>query len=165
MSRKHSTALGAGAAVAGAAVAAFLSTGTAYAEGGDGIPDGYSDLFGATGTVGLSNAAGADDAALDATLFAQDPVRAGTFDMFVDQFETNNFHPVADLVNALDPSAFVHQFEPDDIVGTFPDGSYLVPDDALGYFATEIDFFWLTSTGQALLGFDVTDLLFASPPF
>jgi hypothetical protein len=159
MSRKHSTALGVGAAVAGAAVAAFLGMGTAYAEGGDGIPDGYSDLFGATGTVGLH------DAALDASLFAEDPVRAGTFDMAVDQFETYNVHPVADLINALDPSAFVHQFEPDDIVGTFPDGSYLVPDDTLGYYATLIDFFFLNSTGQALLGFDVVDLLLASPPF
>jgi hypothetical protein len=59
----------------------------------------------------------------------------------------------------------VHQVEPDSIVGSFPDGSYLVPDDSLGYVATWIDFFWLTSTGQALLGSDVLDFLFASPPF
>ena len=161
MSRKHSAALGVGAAVAGAAVAAFLSTGTAYATG----DDGYSDLFGAAGTVGLPDAAGADNATLDASLVHDDLFLAGWFHSAVDQFETYNIHPIADLLNAFDPSAFVHQIDPSDIVGTFPDGSYLVPADTLGFLATWIDFFWLDSAGQALLGSDVVNLLAASPPF
>ncbi len=45
MSRKHSTAMGVGTALAGAAVAAFLSMGTAHAD--DTLaPDGYTDLGG-----------------------------------------------------------------------------------------------------------------------
>jgi hypothetical protein len=114
--------------------------------------------------VGFPDAAGADDAALDASLFAQDPFLAGEFHSAVDQFETANVHPITDLINFFDPSAFVHQSDPD-IFGSLPGDSYLVPDDMLGYLATWIDFFWLDSSGQALLGSAVVDLLAASPPF
>jgi hypothetical protein len=164
MSRKHSTALGVSAAVAGAAVATFLSMGTAYADDNL-VPDGYSDLFGATGTAGYPAAAGADNAALDASLFAQNPGDATAFDIAVDQFESNDVHPIADLIHAVDPSAFVLQSDPD-IVGTATmAGQYLVPDDALGYLATDVDFFLLDPTGLGFILSPVVEILAGSPPF
>src|ERR1700683_2233898 len=65
MSRKNSTAVGIGAAISGAAIAAFLSMGTAYADtpdisvpnGSEDLPwqntdtGGFSELFGGTGSV------------------------------------------------------------------------------------------------------------------
>ena len=161
MSRKHSTATGVGAAVAGAAVAAFLSMGNAYA---DEIPDGYSDLFGATGTPGVLPAQGADDASLDTQLFDQNPGDAASFDQYVDTFESNNDHAVANLINSVDPSAFVTQHDPD-IDGTLLGGGYLVPDDSLGYLATELDAFLLNPTGLGFLLSPVIEILLGSPPF
>ena len=163
MSRKHSTALGVGAAAAGAAVAAFISMGTAHAD--DTLtPDGYSDLFGATGTPGYPNAAGMDNASLDAQLFDQNPGQAASFDQYVDTFESNNDHAIANLINALDPSAFVTQHDPD-IVGTLFGGGYLVPDNSLGYLATELDAFLLNPTGLGFLLSPVIEILVGSPPF
>ena len=55
MSRKHSTALGIGAAMGGAAVAAFLSMGMAHADDlvvTPPVDDGFQILFGAPGTLG-----------------------------------------------------------------------------------------------------------------
>jgi hypothetical protein len=49
-------------AVGGAVAAAALSMGMAHADVVD--ADGYSDLFGATGTVGYPTAAGLDNASL-----------------------------------------------------------------------------------------------------
>jgi hypothetical protein len=166
MSRKHSTAFGISAAMGGAAVAAFLSMGTAHALPGDLLDhDGYSDLFGATGTVGYPAAAGADNAELDQQLFIQDPTTALSFDHAVDVFESSNVHPIADLINALDPSAFVLQSDPD-IAGTATAlGQYLVPDDAIGYLATDVDFFLLDPTGLGFLLSPVVEILAGSPPF
>jgi hypothetical protein len=167
MSRKHSTAMGVGAAVAGAAVATFLSLGTAPAALADDslAPDGYSDLFGATGTAGYPAAAGVDNAALDESLFLQNPGTAASFDLAVDQFESANAHPIADLINALDPSAFTLQHDVD-IAGTINLAhDYLVPVDSLGYLATELDFFLLDPTGLGFLLSPVIELLVGSPPF
>jgi hypothetical protein len=166
MSRKHSTATGVGAAVAGAAVAAFLSLGTAPAALADDslAPDGYSDLFGATGTPGVLPAQGADNASLDTQLFAAHPGDAVAFDQYVGTFESNNDHAVANLINALDPSAFVTQHDPD-IDGTLLGGGYLVPDDSLGYLATELDAFLLNPTGLGFLLSPVIEILLGSPPF
>jgi hypothetical protein len=159
MSRKHSTAMGVSAAVAGAAVAAFLSMGNAYAD-----TDGYSDLFGATGTPGYPTAAGLDNASLDTQLFDQNPGQALAFDQYVDTFESNNDHAVANLINALDPAAFVTQHDAD-ITGTLLGGGYLVPDDTLGYLATELDAFLLNPTGLGFLLSPVIEILLGSPPF
>jgi hypothetical protein len=166
MSRKHSTAVGVGAAVAGAAVATFLSLGTAPAAHADIIldHDGYSDLFGATGTEGVIAAQGADDASLDSQLFSMNPGDATAFDTAVNTFEANNDHPIADLINALDPSAYVTQFDPD-TVGTLASGGYLVPDDFLGYLGTELDFFLLDPTGLGFILSPVVEILAGSPPF
>jgi hypothetical protein len=166
MSRNDSTALGVGAAVAGAAVAAFLSMGTAHALPGDLLDtDGYSDLYGATGTTGVGLAQGADNAALDTQLFIQDPTTAASFDHAVDVFESNDVHAVADLINAIDPTAFATQIDPD-IAGTFTDaGGYLVPVDSLGYLAQSVDFFLLDPTGLGFLLSPVVEFLLGSPPF
>jgi hypothetical protein len=151
--------MGVSAAVAGAAVAAFLSMGNAYAD-----TDGYSDLFGATGTPGYPTAAGLDNASLDTQLFDQNPGQALAFDQYVDTFESNNDHAVANLINALDPAAFVTQHDAD-ITGTLLGGGYLVPDDTLGYLATELDAFLLNPTGLGFLLSPVIEILLGSPPF
>ncbi len=158
MSHKYSTAIG--AALGGAAIAAFVGMGTAHADA-----DGYSDLFGAVGTTGYPTSAGLDNASLDAQLFATNPGEAVAFDQFVDTFEANNDHPIADLVYALDHSAFLLQSDPD-IIGTASlTGQYLVPDDALGYLATELDAFLLNPTGLGFLLSPVIEVLAGSPPF
>jgi hypothetical protein len=151
--------MGVSAAVAGAAVAAFLSMGNAYAD-----TDGYSDLFGAIGTPGYPTAAGLDNASLDTQLFDQNPGQALAFDQYVDTFESNNDHAVANLINALDPAAFVTQHDAD-ITGTLLGGGYLVPDDSLGYLATELDAFLLNPTGLGFLLSPVIEILLGSPPF
>jgi hypothetical protein len=64
----------------------------------------------------------------------------------------------------------VVQFDPDiagyltDAFGPGDAGGYLVPDDALGYLATDLDFFLLSPTGldPALLG-PVLDTLLGFP--
>ena len=157
MSRKHSTALGIGAAMSGAAVAAFLSMGIAHAVP-DGTEDnpfinadtgGFSELFGGTGT-----AQGADDLAADMELTDQNLGDAESFSTQVATFETSSFdHPIADIVHAIDPSAFEFQSSAGIVEPGYFMGDYLVPDDSLGYLATDIDFFLLNPTGLAdLLG-------------
>jgi hypothetical protein len=163
MSHINSTArravVGLGAVTGGVLAAAFIGVGAASAD-----TDGYSDLFGAIGTTGYPATAGADNAALDAELLAQNPGDATAFDISVDQFEANNDHAIENIIYAIDPSAYVHQIDPD-IVGTFSDGSYLVPDDALGYLGTSLDYFLLTPTGLDYLLSPVAELLLGSPPF
>ena len=107
MSQKNSTALAVGAAIGGAAVAAFLNMGTAHAVVGPDA-DGYSDLFGASGTPGILFGQTATDTALDSELFSQSPGNAAAFDTAVDLFQsTGTDHGVTQLINALDPSAFI----------------------------------------------------------
>jgi hypothetical protein len=166
MSRKNSTARAVGAAIGGAAVAAFIGMGTAHATPALDA-DGYSDLYGATGTPGILFGQTATDTALDSELFSQNPGAATAFDTAVDLFQsTGTDHGVTQLINALDPSAFQVQFDPD-ITGylTGADaGGYLVPDDFLGYLATDLDFFLLSPLGldPALLG-PVIDTLLGFP--
>src|SRR5690349_12084473 len=105
MSRKHSTALGFGTAMAGAAVAAFISMGTANAVPGDADP--YQDLFGAPGTVGISAGQGADNLALDQAAFLNDPNGTAAVDVLVDRFEeAGTAHPLEQLIWGLDPSTY-----------------------------------------------------------
>jgi hypothetical protein len=159
MSQKNSTALAVGAAIGGAAVAAVLSMGTAHAVGD---ADGYTDLLG-----GGNLPQAADNASLDTQLFDNNPGGAAAFDASVDNFQSSPFdHGLQSLIYALDPSTFVIQHDPD-IAGTVLNsgGGYLVPDDSLGYLATELDYFLLTPTGldPLLLG-AVIDTLLGSPP-
>ena len=157
MSRYYPTAVRIGAAMGGAAVAAFLSMGTAHALP-DGTEDnpfintdtgGFSELFGGTGT-----AQGANDLAADIELADQNPGDAASFSTQVATFENSSIdHPIADIVHAIDPSAFEFQASPDIVEPGFFNGDYLVPDDALGYLATDLDFFLLNPTGLGdLLG-------------
>ena len=170
MSRKHSTALGISAAVAGAAVAAFVGMGTAHAD--DSLtPDGYQDLFGAPGTTGLSAGQAADNVSLDEHAFLNNAGSAGAFDSAVDSFEsTGTAHPLEQLVWGLDPSTFVVQHDADiagyltAANGAGDAGGYLVPDDFLGYVATDLDAYLLNPTGLGplLLG-PLIDVLLGFP--
>jgi hypothetical protein len=153
MSRKHSTALGVGAAVGGAAVAMFLSMGTAHADitipfiDPYSPPDPYDVLFGAMGTQGV------DNAILDSNLATSNPTGDLTFMTDVSQFEASTDHPLADLINAVDPSAFYSQIGGLDpgFTGDLAGGAYLAPDDSLGYLATGLDYGLLTPTGLAFV--------------
>jgi len=53
---------------------------------------------------------------------------------------------------------------PAGITGTLPDGAYLVPEDSLGYLATEVDAFLLNPTGLDDLVSPVIEILLGSPP-
>ena len=153
MSRKHSTALGVGAAIGGAAVAMFLSMGTAHADitipfiDPYSPPDPYDVLFGAMGTQGV------DNAILDSNLATSNPTGDLTFMTDVSQFEASTDHPLADLINAIDPSAFYSQIGGLDpgFAGDLAGGAYLAPDDTLGYLATGLDYGLLTPTGLAFV--------------
>jgi len=165
MSRKHSTALGIGAALGGAAVAAFFSMGTAQALPGD--FDGYEDLFGGPGTSGISPAQIASNVALDTAAAQSNLPNAQAVDTLIDSFEsTGTAHPLTQLVYGLDPSTFAVQFDPD-IDGYLTGanaGGYLVPTDFLGYVATDLDAYLLNPTGLGplLLG-PLIDLLLGFP--
>lgn len=166
MSHIKTTALGIGATFAGAALATFIGMGTGHAVPGSlDDADGYSDLYGALGTAGLADGQGSDNAQLDNNLFLSNPGEAASFDQAVDSFESNGGHTLTNLIFALDPSAFQIQYDPD-IDGTFnAAGGYLVPDDALGYLATSVDFFLLDPLGLGFLLSPVVSDLAGSPEF
>ena len=166
MSRKHPTALAFGAAMGGAAVASFLSMGIAHAvpSGTEDNPwdntatGGFSELFGGTGSV-----QGVNDLAADNELLATNPGDATAFSEQVATFETGVDHPIADIVFALDPSAFQFQDSPGIDSLDFPPGDYLIPDDSLGYLATDLDFFLLNPVGLSDLLGPVFNILAGSP--
>jgi hypothetical protein len=170
MSQKNLTARAVGAAMGGAAIAAFVSMGTAHAVVGD--ADGYQDLFGGPGTVGLAPGQIADNVALDQAMFQSDPGNALAFDTLVDRFEeAGTAHPLEQLFFAIDHSAYVTQFDPD-INGYLPGAvdavtglhGYLVPDDFIGYLGTVLDADLLNPTGLGplLLG-PLIDVLLGFP--
>jgi hypothetical protein len=164
MSRKHFTAIG--AALGGAAVASFVGMGTASASpaitpdiyahdplviaAGDlqpGPNDAYDMLFGSAGTQGIQNAA------LDVAAAQQNLTGYESFVTAVSTFEsTAGDHALENLIYAIDPSAFYLQTT-DGVTGTVAEtlagatGTYLVPDDFLGYLATGLDYGLLTPTG------------------
>jgi hypothetical protein len=172
MSRKHSTALGIGAALGGAAVATFLSMGTAQAD----YPtsdDGFQILFGAPGTAGLVPGQTADNVTSDANLTATNPGAETALTNDAVDFQSavtgGGDHGLQELLFALDPSSYVVQFTPGIdgyLTGASDAGGYLVPDDFLGYLGTELDAFLLTPLGldPALLG-PLIDTLLGSPTF
>ncbi len=169
MSHKYFTAVG--AALGGAAVAAFVGMGSAHAVVGD--TDGYQDLLGAPGTAGLASGQAAANVTYDTELAQSNLGAAQAFDTAVDSFQhVGTEHAIAQLVDSIDHNAFVVQFDPDitgyltDAFGAGDAGGYLVPDDFLGYLATDLDFFLLNPTGldplvlgpviETLLGFPAT---------
>jgi hypothetical protein len=78
--------------------------------------------------------------------------------------ETAGDHGLENLINAIDPSAFYEQTTTG-ITGTILDsgGAYLVPDSALGYLATGLDYGLLTPTGLDYVLTPLIDLLTGAP--
>jgi hypothetical protein len=173
MSQKYFTAVG--AALGGAAVAAFVGMGTAnatpvvdiYADTasidtlGDTFHpnDAYDMLFGSLGTQGV------DNAALDLSTAQSNLTGYESFTTDVIAFEENaGDHGLENLIFALDPSAFYEQTTTG-VTGTLFDagGAYLVPDDFLGYLATGLDYGLLTPTGLTYVLTPLIDLLAGQP--
>jgi hypothetical protein len=172
MSHKHSTAIG---LAAGAACAAFIGMGTAdaspvvdiyfdtpgVATAGDNIlpNDAYDMLFGSAGTQGL------DNMNLDVSTAQGNLTGYESFTTDVAAFEANaGEHGLENLINAIDPSAFYEQTTAG-VTGTILDsgGAYLVPDSALGYLATGLDYGLLTPTGLTFVLTPLIDLLVGAP--
>jgi hypothetical protein len=172
MSHKYSTAIG---LAAGAACAAFIGMGTAHASpvvdiysdtagvatAGDTVlpNDAYDMLFGSNGTQGV------DNSLLDISTAQSNLSGYESFTTDVAAFEANpGEHGLEDLINAIDPSAFYEQTTAG-VVGTIADsgGAYLVPDSALGYLATGLDYGLLTPTGLDFVLTPLIDLLFGVP--
>jgi hypothetical protein len=149
-------------AVGGAVAAAMLGMGTANADpfiDPYPSPDPYDVLFGAEGTQGV------DNNLLDGTLFTSNPTGDLTFMQDVAAFEGNAAeHGISNLINAIDPSAFYEQVG-GGAVGTIAEtaGAYLVPDSALGYLATGLDFGLLTPTGLDFVLTPLIDILLGVP--
>jgi hypothetical protein len=157
MSHKHSTAIG--AALGGAAIAAFVGMGAAHADAG-----GYSILFGGDGTdTGLFAGQAADNATLDTELADQNAGDAASFATAAGAFEAGDGHAIEDLIYSIDPTAYSEQTTTG-IAGTI-DGAYLVPESFLGYLGTDLDFFALNPTGIDFLLTPVVELLLGSPEF
>jgi hypothetical protein len=174
MSQKYSTAVG--AALGGAAIAAFVGMGTAHAApvidiydispgvvaAGDTtqVPnDAYDMLFGSLGAQGIANNT-LDISAAESNLPGYE-----SFVTDVAAFEANpGDHGLENLIFALDPSAFYEQTTAG-VTGTLFDagGAYLVPDDFLGYLATGLDYDLLTPTGLTYVLTPLIDLLVGQP--
>jgi hypothetical protein len=162
MSRNDSTALGVGAALAGAAVAAFVSMGTAHADPAD-YPvsnDGFEILFGAPGNANLDETAAglgqiANNVLSDNNLATSSEPDETVLTNDAVAFEgVGSQHALELLVNDILPSSFVTQSTTgiDGYLTGADVGDYLVPDSALGYLATDVDFFLLDPLGlNALL--------------
>jgi len=179
MSHKYSTAVG--AALGGAAIAAFVGMGTAQASpdvtvdtyydtpgvataGDTFLPnDAYDMLFGSASTQGVDNAAlDLSDAQANLSGYESFTTDVMTFE------QTAGEHGLENLIYALDPSAFYLQTT-DGVMGTVSEtvsgvtGAYLVPDDFLGYLATGLDYGLLTPTGLDYVLTPLIDLLAGSP--
>jgi hypothetical protein len=172
MSRTYSTAVG--AALGGAAVAAFVGIGTAHAdpvvtdEYANSLvaidptqhpDDAYDILFGSEGAQGMANY-NLDLSAAESNLNGYE-----SFTTDVVAFEENaGEHGLENLIYALDPSAFYEQTTAG-VTGTLFDagGAYLVPDDFLGYLATGLDYGLLTPTGLDYVLTPLIDLLAGQP--
>jgi hypothetical protein len=177
MSQKNSTARAVGAAIGGAAIAAFVGMGTAHASpeitidpyfdspgiiaAGDTFSpnDAYDILFGSASTQGIDNAAlDLTDAQANLSGYEAFTTAVGTFE------QTAGDHGLENLIYALDPSAFYLQTT-EGITGTISEtvsgvtGAYLVPDDFLGYLATGLDYGLLTPTGLDYVLTPLIDLL------
>jgi hypothetical protein len=176
MSRKYSTAFG---LVAAAAAAAALGMGTANADpyidtfanspgvdtaGDTATPnDAYDMLFGAMGTA--ASGQGFENNALDVSDAQSNLTGYESFTTDVVTFEeTAGDHGLENLINAIDPSAFYEQTTAG-VTGTIADsgGAYLVPDSALGYLATGLDYGLLTPTGLDYVLTPLLDLLLGVP--
>jgi hypothetical protein len=174
MSHKHSTAIG--AALGGAAIAAFVGMGTAHADVTDTYydslatidptqhpDDAYDILFGAAGTT--AGTQGFENNALDVSTAESNLPGYESFTTAVTTFEeTAGTHGLENLIYAVDPSAFYAQ-STEGIAGTLnAAGDYLVPDDFLGYLATGLDYGLLTPTGLDFVLTPLIDALLGQTP-
>jgi hypothetical protein len=156
-------------AIGGAAAAAMFGTGIAHADPPvPPIDDGFQILFGAPDTAGLAAGQAATNVMDDANLLATNPGAETALTTSADFFQTvGTDHALEQLIFAIDPSAYVVQ-STDGIdgylTGATDAGSYLVPDDFLGYLGTDLDFFLLSPTGldPGLLG-PIIDTLLGFP--
>jgi hypothetical protein len=170
MSNKNSTgtrrtAVGVGMAAGAAIAAAMFGMGTAHAVTAPSGDQGFEILFGGDGTdSGVTTAQASDNAAADLALSQSSSGDAASFDTLASSFEAGNAHPIADLVQSIDPAAFSDQVTPG-ITGTLEGGAYLVPENLLGYIATDLDYFALNPTGLDYLLAPVIELLVGSPAF
>ncbi|UMB67963.1 hypothetical protein [Mycobacterium paraterrae] len=150
-------------AVGGAIATAALGMGAANAApfvDPYGPNDAYAELFGAAGTQG------ADNHLLDVNAALANPAEYQIFVNDVHAFEEAPFeHGISNLINAIDPSAFYEQTTAG-VTGTIAEsgGAYLVPDDALGYLATGLDYGLLTPTGLNYVLTPLIDILLGEPP-
>jgi hypothetical protein len=143
-SNRRRTAVGIGVAAGAAFAAGIIGLGTAGAPwlvghsttadvalAGNGEPtsldhDPFSDLFGSQNADDPTSVGG-HNAALDTSLYQSDPGTATQFDTVVDEFEASQDHPLTDLVNFIDPSAFTTQTDPDIVDAMGDPIEYLVP--------------------------------------
>jgi hypothetical protein len=179
MSHKNSTARAVGAAIGGAAIAAFVGMGTAHATpvvdtyfdspgvitAGDSIlpNDAYNILFGALGTT--AGTQGFENNALDVSSALSNLSGYESFTNSVVTFEeTAGDHGLENLIFAIDPSAFYEQTTAG-VTGTLAGGldAYLVPDSFLGYLSTGLDYGLLTPTGLDYVLTPLIDLLTGTP--
>jgi hypothetical protein len=158
-------------AVGGAFAAAMFSMGTAHAD--DVTPaapldDGFQVIFGAPGTAGITAGQAATDVNDDANLLAYSPADETALTNDADLFQvTGSDHGIEQLIFAIDPSAYAVQSTTgiDGYLTGVNAGDYLVPDNALGFLGTDLDFFLLSPTGldPGLLG-PLIDTLLGFPP-
>jgi hypothetical protein len=177
MSHIKFNGLGIGAAMAGAAVAAFVGMGTAHAapvvdsyydslatiDPTQHPDDAYNILFGAMGTA--AGQQGFDNNALDVSAAEGNLPGYESFVTAVTTFEeTAGDHGLENLIFAIDPSAFYEQTT-EGVAGTLAGGldAYLVPDSFLGYLATGLDYGLLTPTGLDYVLTPLIDLLTGTP--
>ena len=177
MSDKKFNGLGIGAAMAGAAVAAFVGMGTAHATPVEDTyydslatldptqhpDDAYNILFGALGTTASTQ--GFENNALDVSAAEGNLPGYEQFVTAVTTFEeTAGDHGLENLIFAIDPSAFYEQTT-EGVTGTLAGGldAYLVPDSFLGYLATGLDYGLLTPTGLDYVLTPLIDLLTGQP--
>jgi len=150
-------------AVGGAIATAAIGMGAAHASpfvDPYGPNDAYTELFGAMDGQGAANHA------LDINAAIANPAQYQIFVNDVHAFEEAPFeHGIANLVNAIDPSAFYEQTTAG-VVGTIADsgGAYLAPDDFLGYLATGLDYGLLTPTGLNFVLTPLIDILLGEAP-
>jgi hypothetical protein len=171
--RGRRTAFTLATAAGGAVAAAMLSMGMAHADTPDIIPvapldDGFQVIFGAPGTTGITAAQGATDKLDDANLLAYNSGDETALTNDADLFQvTGSDHGLEQLIFAIDPSAYAVQSTTgiDGYLTGADAGDYLVPDNALGFLGTDLDFFLLTPTGldPGLLG-PLIDTLLGFPP-
>jgi hypothetical protein len=130
-------------------------------------PNGFTDLFGGMGELGSENQG------LNVQLATENMTSAASFSHSVELFEEGNTHPLENLINALDPSAYYNQVDAG-VDGTISDSSatiggdvlnaHLVPDDFLGYTGTLLDYGLLNPTGLGFALEPLIDFLVGAPP-